>query len=174
MQQKNKAISGSHEDYLEAILELTVRDGNARVRDIAGRIGVAKSSVTVALRALSRAGLVNYEPYQLVTLTAKGRGLAEKICGRHRALRDFMIRVLGVGDVMADRNACRIEHAVEDSVMGRFSCFVGFMGRSNVPSRELPVAFGKYCAGERKAGHCGGCEAPGGRVASGLNKTEGE
>ena len=154
-----KAVSGSLEDYLEAILELTLREGSARVRDIAGRVDVAKSSVTVALRALSRAGLVNYEPYQLVTLTAKGRVLSEKICGRHRVLRDFMVKVLGVEEAVADRNACRIEHAVEDGVMRRFSCFVGFMGRSNARARQLPSAFGTYCRNERKAGRCGECEA---------------
>ena len=152
------AISGSQEDYLEAILELTLSDGSARVRDIAGRVDVAKSSVTVALRALSRAGLVHYEPYQLVSLTGTGRALSEKICGRHRVLRDFMVKVLGVDDGVADRNACRIEHAVEDGVMRRFSCFVGFMSRSNARARQLPAAFRKHCRFERLAGRCSDCE----------------
>jgi DtxR family Mn-dependent transcriptional regulator len=152
------AISGSQEDYLEAILELTMRDGSARVRDIADRIAVAKSSVTVALRALSRAGLIHYAPYQLVTLTEKGRAMSEKISGRHRVLRDFMVGVLGVDDVVADRNACRIEHAVEDRVMRRFSCFVEFMRRSRVRASQLPAAFGTYCRGQLTSGRCADCE----------------
>lgn len=155
------AVSGSQEDYLEAILDLTLRDGTARGRDIAGRLGVAKSSVTVALRSLSRMGLVNYAPYQLITLTVKGRAMAGKICGRHRVLRDFMVEFLGVGEVVADRNACRIEHAVEDGVMRRFSCFAGFMSRSKVPARQLSLAFGTYCMGERDAGHCAECDVSG-------------
>ena len=153
-----KGLSGSQEDYLEAIMELTVRDGSARVRDIAERLGVAKSSVTVALRSLSRGGFVNYEPYQLVTLTPMGRALSEKICGRHRVLRDFMVKVLGVVEDVADRNACRIEHAVEAGVMTRFSCFVSFMSRSMAPGRQLPLAFQNYCLGERKGEQCIGCE----------------
>ena len=47
------------EDYLEGIIVLVRRDRVARVRDIAGRMGVGMSSVTAALKSLSKRKLVN-------------------------------------------------------------------------------------------------------------------
>jgi DtxR family Mn-dependent transcriptional regulator len=153
----DRGISGSQEDYLETILELTLRDGAARVRDIAKHLKVAKSSVTVALRALAKSGLVHYEPYQLATLTGAGLALARKISQRHMALRNFMIEVLGVSEPIADFNACRIEHVVEDGVMRRLNCFVGFMSESTVAAKKLPRAFASHCSSEMKAHRCEGC-----------------
>ena len=68
-----KRLTPSLEDYLETILLLVRRDRVARVRDIAGHMGVAMSSVTAALKSLSKRKLVNYDPYEVITLTASGR-----------------------------------------------------------------------------------------------------
>jgi DtxR family Mn-dependent transcriptional regulator len=138
-------LSGSQEDYLEAIFELIQDAGSARVRDIADRLDVAKSSVTVALRALARSRLVNYEPYQLVTLSDKGLLAAKRIRHRHQALRGFFVNVLGISEDTADANACRIEHAVSDDVMDRLTCFVEFLADSAVPARDIPSAFAVHC-----------------------------
>ena len=61
-------LSASLEDYLEAILHLVTEKQVARSRDIAKRLRVNRSSVTGALQALAKKGLVNYEPYEAVTL----------------------------------------------------------------------------------------------------------
>ena len=75
-------LSMSQEDYLEAILDLARQAGVARVKDIAERMRVAKSSVTVALRSLAKRGFVHYEPYQFVTLTEQGQLLARRVRSR--------------------------------------------------------------------------------------------
>ena len=87
-------LSSSMEDYLEAIFHISQEKQAARAKDIADRVMVNKSSVTGALRALSEKGLVNYAPYDIITLTVKGKRLAEEIVRRHEALNDFFIKVL--------------------------------------------------------------------------------
>ena len=89
-------LSPSLEDYLEAILHLVRRDRVARVRDIAKRLGIGMPSVTVALKALSQRKLVNYDPYQVITLTDHGREVAEEISRWHLVLRRFLTEVLGL------------------------------------------------------------------------------
>jgi DtxR family Mn-dependent transcriptional regulator len=114
-------LSSSQEDYLEAVLDL-VRTGRvARVRDIARRLNVGMPSVSVALRALRARGLVNYDPYQVITLTDRGQQLGEGVDRRHAALEDFLIRVLGVAPEAARSNACRMEHAIDDEVLKRLT-----------------------------------------------------
>jgi len=165
-------LTASQEDYLEAILRLIGQTGNARVRDIAERLSVAKSSVTFALRGLAKRDLVNYEPYELVTLTEQGQALAERIRRRHKALSGFFTDVLGVDEGIAEANACRIEHAVGDGVMRRLSCFVEFMSESSVPAKELPQAFREYCAQHRGSGNCEGCKVAAHRASE--NEMQGD
>ena len=58
----NNDLSASLEDYLEAIFNIASQSKIARSKDIAKMLGVSKSSVTGALRALKEKGLANYEP----------------------------------------------------------------------------------------------------------------
>ena len=59
---KNNVLSASQEDYLEAILNVADGSGMARSTDIAVSLGVAKPSVTGAIKLLAHRGLVNYKP----------------------------------------------------------------------------------------------------------------
>jgi len=162
----------SQEDYLETILQLIRRTGNARVRDIAECLSVAKSSVTVALRGLAKRGLVEYEPYQLVALTDQGQALAERVRRRHEGLSRFLQDVLDVDEAIAEASACRIEHAVPDGLVRRLSCFGQFMSASTIPAHYLPQAFREYCQQRRRNGDCPGCKVPVGREP--VSETQGE
>jgi len=120
-------LTGSQEDYLEAIYALTLESGAARVRDIAKRLAVSKSAVTAALKALARRDLVNYDPYELVTLNDRGLAAASRVDFRHRTLKRFLMEVLGIQDERADANACRMEHAVDDAVLDRLGQMTEFI-----------------------------------------------
>ena len=120
-------LTGSQEDYLEAVLVLVRKGRVARVRDIARALGVGMPSVTTALKSLARRGLVNYDPYQFITLTDAGRDLAEEVSQRHNVLRRFLIEVLGLDPESAEANACRMEHAVDRRLLERLMDFAEFI-----------------------------------------------
>ena len=80
---KAEALSASLEDYLEAIFHIVARNQVARAKDISLRMKVSGPSVTGALRSLSEKGLINYAPYDVITLTDKGNALAEDVVRRH-------------------------------------------------------------------------------------------
>ena len=119
-------LSSSLEDYLEAICHIVEEKGAARVKNIAQSMGVRSSSVTGALRTLSERGLVNYTPYDVVTLTDEGKSEAERIIRRHRVLHDFFRQVLGVSETEADAAACAMEHAISAKVLERLTDFLEF------------------------------------------------
>ncbi|MCK4276827.1 MAG: metal-dependent transcriptional regulator [Phycisphaerae bacterium] len=156
-----KDLSGSLEDYLEAILELSAQGQVARVRDIAKRLGVSMSSVTAALRALSKRRLVNYDPYEVITLTDRGRAAAQQVRQRHQVIRSFLTEVLHLDERRADANACRMEHGVDDVVLSRLSKFARFVQESQFWEQGVSEAFEKYCleTGDEKAGEPGGAAA---------------
>jgi DtxR family Mn-dependent transcriptional regulator len=127
MRVADRTLSNSLEDYLEAIHHIVRDKGAARGKDISARLGVNRSSVTAALRSLSERNLINYTPYDIITLTTEGERLAEGITQRHEVLKDFFSRVLGVDDKTAEENACGMEHAVSEIVLERLTKFIEFI-----------------------------------------------
>ena len=128
-----KKLTSSLEDYLEAILDLTVNSGHAHVRDIAKRVGVGKPAVTAAIKVLSDRKLINYAPYKPIALTKRGRAAGEVVHRRHKMLKDFMINVLGLDESSADSNACRVEHAIDRDFRERLGMFAEYI--HHAPSR---------------------------------------
>jgi len=123
-------LSESLEDYLEAIVRIESEKQAARPKDIARRLSVSPPSVTAALQNLSARGLVNYRPYDLVTLTPRGRRLARDVVRRHDGLRRFFTEILRIDVGEADSVACALEHAVPPDVMDRLLEFIDFVADS--------------------------------------------
>ncbi len=141
----SESLSASLEDYLEVIYNLIQKYQVARSRDIAHQMEVTGASVTGALRVLADKKLVNYAPYELITLTEGGKRLAEKVVGRHRALKEFFVTVLGLDEKEAGENACRIEHAVSEDLMERLIRFAEFIRVCPRAGERWLEGFGYFC-----------------------------
>jgi DtxR family Mn-dependent transcriptional regulator len=156
---KRMNLSASLEDYIEAIAHIVHEKKVARGKEIAKRLKVSRASVTEALRALSRKGLVNYEPYEVITLTEKGKEVAEDVIRRHEAIKEFFIKVLAIDDTIAEESACRIEHAAPPEVIDRLVRFVKFIEVCPRGTAELIKGFADYCEKGRTAESCAECLA---------------
>ncbi|MFP3938333.1 MAG: metal-dependent transcriptional regulator [Phycisphaerae bacterium] len=152
-----KPLSAAMEDYLEAVLVLVRAGRVARVSDIAKRLGVGKSSVTAALKALAERKLVHHDPYQTVTLTDRGRELAEEVSRRHHVLRRFFADVLGLPGELADANACRVEHTLDRDVLERLRLLAEFIERCPRAGRDWIESFLHYCSGGPETDRCEKC-----------------
>ena len=86
---KNKTISASLEDYLEAIYEIIQDKQGIKAIDISKKLNVGRSSVTEALKTLALKGFVNYSRYGVLTLTQSGEAVARKVIEKHNVLYDF-------------------------------------------------------------------------------------
>ena len=130
---KNKRISSSREDYLEAILHIQNEKGRARVIEIARKMNVSLPSVTGALRTLGNEGLVEYSPYDLVKLSEKGVKTAMDIVHRHEILMEFFVKVLNVDEVEADKAACAMEHTISPLLLKKMIVFLRnfYKGKKN-------------------------------------------
>jgi len=142
-------LSASLEDYIEAIFHIVDEKKVARGKEIAKRLKVSRASVTEALRSLSKKGLINYEPYEVITLTEKGKEVAADVIRRHVALKEFFIKVLAIDDAVAEDGACRIEHAAPPEVIERLICFVKFIEASPQAGADLIKDFANFCEKNR-------------------------
>lgn len=138
-------LSSSLEDYLEAIFHIVNEKQAARAKDISERMRVTSSSVTGALHALSNRELVNYVPYDIVTLTPKGKRAAEEIVRRHEAMHGFFREVLGVGSAEAEDAACKLEHMLPPALFERFLLFLEFVNVYPEPKAEWVREFRQFC-----------------------------
>ncbi|MFH1885816.1 MAG: metal-dependent transcriptional regulator [Pseudomonadota bacterium] len=150
-------LSQSLEDYLEAVFHIEKKKGAARAKDIGRRLGVSGPSVTGALRALLEKGLVNYAPYDVVTLTDPGRKAALDVVERHRALREFFTKVLCLEETEADDAACRMEHAVSQKVLSRLTRFVRFVESCPLGGGKWIREFSSFCKEGALGTHCEDC-----------------
>ena len=107
------------QDYVEAIADLSASLGEARVVDLARRLGVTHVTVNRTLARLQQAGYVNTQPYRAIFLTDTGRKLAEECKRRHQTVAAFL-RKLGVSEKTAELDAEGIEHHVSPETLAAF------------------------------------------------------
>lgn len=111
------------QDYVELIADLIERRGEARVVDLARRLGVTHVTVNRAVQRLQRGGLVATQPYRAIFLTAAGQRLALESRRRHDLVVRFL-EALGVPPVVAEWDAEGIEHHVSRETLRAFRLFV--------------------------------------------------
>ena len=140
-----EALSANMEDYLEAIYHISSEKQAARAKDISERLRVNKSSVTGALRALSEKGLVNYAPYDIITLTTQGEQVAREVVRRHETLKDFFMKILLLDANEAEEASCKIEHTISNKIIDRVISFVEFMEICPRGGKEWLKGFRRHC-----------------------------
>ncbi|MFP3155019.1 metal-dependent transcriptional regulator [Lachnospiraceae bacterium ZAX-1] len=107
-------LSTSKEHYLKAIYKLALKDGNARVTDIADKLGVTKASACCAVRDLEEKGFVHKGADHHVYLTEKGTRTALTMMRNYALIKRFFIMALGISEQNAGVQACALEHVISD------------------------------------------------------------
>lgn len=120
-------LTMANEDYLECLVRIEQEEGaedGVRSVDVAKRLNVSKASVNKAVAALKAQGLVDQSHYGKVILTDQGREVGTAVWYRHRLIRTFLVRELGVDFERADSEACMMEHALSEDTMSRWLAYL--------------------------------------------------
>ncbi len=121
-------IRESGEMYLETILVLSRRNPQVRSVDIANELNYKKSSVSVAMKNLRKNGLINMDGKGFITLTEKGKKIAETMLERHKFFSGWLMS-LGVDKNTAVEDACRIEHVISPESFEAIKDYVETTGK---------------------------------------------
>ena len=113
----------SLEMYLENILVLQNTLGRVRSIDIAHKTGYSKPSVSRAVKLLGNDGCIDIDADGFITLTEKGRQIADDILDRHRIISAFF-ESIGVDEETASEDACRIEHVISEETFEKLKKFI--------------------------------------------------
>ena len=117
--------TASIQDYLGAIYDL----GGSGKPVIGARLvkymKLSAPAVTEAIQRMIQAGYVRVGRTKEVTLTKKGKTLAEVMARRHRLLERWLTDVLGLDWMDAHEEAHRLEHALSPKVEDRLASMLG-------------------------------------------------
>jgi len=121
--------SSTVENYLKAIfqaqLHLQKRTDLVPMGQLAAALGVVPGTATTMVKTLADSGLVKYEPYAGVRLTASGERLAALVVRRHRLIELFLVQVMGMSWTDVHEEAELLEHAVSDRLIERIDEMLG-------------------------------------------------
>jgi DtxR family Mn-dependent transcriptional regulator len=132
--------SSTVENYLKAIYlggaSLEHSERLLPMGHLAAALGVAPGTATTMVKALAESGLVQYEPYAGVTLTAAGAKLAALVVRRHRVIELFLVKVMGYRWDEVHDEAEQLEHVVSERLIDRMD---EMLGRPEVDPHGDPI-----------------------------------
>ena len=119
---RNAHKTENTEDYLEIIADLLNSKGEARIVDIANKLGIAQATANKTIQRLQNQGFVKKEPYRSIFLTLKGQEVASVSKKRHIIVLTFL-KNLGLDARTAEADAEGIEHHVSNKTLKKMEQF---------------------------------------------------
>lgn len=123
-------LSESTQNYLKVIWGISEHSNEAATTSlIAARTGLKQSSVSDALKRLTKAGLITHQRYGTVELTKLGYTYAISMIRRHRLIETFLVEVLEYTWDQVHDEAEILEHAVSETMIERLDKLLGYPQR---------------------------------------------
>ncbi len=116
----------AEENYLKSIYHLSLNAESVSTNQMAALLNTKASSVTDMLKKLAEKELINYTPYQGVTLTAAGEKIAINIIRKHRLWEFFLVEKLNFKWDEVHEMAEEMEHISSNELIDRLDKFMGF------------------------------------------------
>lgn len=152
----NPGLSHSAAHHLLAVNFLIEKHGYARVSDIARHLDITRGSVSVSMRSLKAADLVEQDSNHFYTLTESGIKLSKSLLTRHSIVEKVLTQVLGLTDEQAHRESCRVEHLLEAETTRRLAMLLRLWDE-----RDLKASLLRQLKAEcDPCQHAGVCESP--------------
>ena len=117
--------TASVQDYLAAIYDLGSTGKPVIAARLAKHMAISAPAVTEAIQRMGKGGYVKVGRGHELTLTAKGREIAEVMARRHRLLERWLTDTLGLNWTDAHEEAHRLEHAISPRVEDRLAELLG-------------------------------------------------
>lgn len=118
--------SQTQENYLKCIYKICEKQPEgAATNAIAEGLDTKAATVTDMLKKLASQKLINYQKYQAVTLTPKGKKTALNIVRNHRLWEVFLVEKLNFGWNEVHEFAEQLEHIKSEELINRLDLYLG-------------------------------------------------
>jgi DtxR family Mn-dependent transcriptional regulator len=127
--------------YLLAIHKLKETKGYARVTDIATEMGLTKGSVSTALTNLKKKSLVLEDESKFLSLSPTGHEAVHGILSSRTLLYYFLRDIIGVGEDIAHRDSCLMEHLMSEETREKFFNFMKSLCSEEMKNLKFTTTF---------------------------------
>jgi DtxR family Mn-dependent transcriptional regulator len=139
-------VTHSAAHHIVAIAELRRARGYARVSDVAKTLNITRGSASLMLKTLKEKGFVVEGENRFLSLSEKGRSVADTVVGRKYLIRRFFCDVLRVPDDEAAVDTCKIEHLIGFRTTRRLAQFLRFIESDDERARGFLAAWREFDA----------------------------
>ena len=122
-------LSHTEENYLKALLKISTQNegkDEAGTNEMAANLGVKPATATDMLKKLKEKGLVEYEKYGKITLSAEGKRNALAILRKHRLWETFLSKKLDFSWDEVHEVAEQLEHIQSEKLVDKLEEFLNF------------------------------------------------
>jgi DtxR family transcriptional regulator, Mn-dependent transcriptional regulator len=140
----HNVITHSAAHHLMAIDDLISKFGYARVSDVARQLGITRGSVSISLRPLKDAGLIEQDENKHLRLSENGRALVAAIKTKRLLMQRLFASWLGVPEEQAEIDACKLEHLISNETARRLVSFLRFVDSNDPRALEFRAAWGRF------------------------------
>jgi DtxR family Mn-dependent transcriptional regulator len=150
-------LTESLEKYLLAIYEIVKINKAARVKDVSNYLKIGGPATSDAVKTLASRKYINYVPYGIITITAKGKRKAEEKITRHKIISNFLEKVLLIPHDHVFENAKQIEYSMSQEVLERFLKFLTFMEKCPTQESEWVKNYKHFIQKDEMTEDCQAC-----------------
>jgi DtxR family Mn-dependent transcriptional regulator len=141
--QQEGGLTSALEDYLEMVYRLCLEDKYVRVGKLSGLLQVKPSSTSKMIQKLVDLGYLEYDSYESILLTAKGKKTGAYLLDRHDTVERFLTMI---GNTNPLEEAELIEHSLSSSTVSEIKILTAFI-TENPDIQEKYAAFKQATTG---------------------------
>lgn len=137
-------LTHSAAHYLVAVHDLLGEQGYVRCSDVAKKLGIARSSASIGLRALIEKNYLKEDSNKFLQMTSDGKRIAEEIIGKKFVFKRFFQEILKVKAYQAEVDTCKIEHLISSETGAHLLTFLHFMSSNDSEIRKVLERFWQF------------------------------
>lgn len=118
--------SHTKENYLKALYLMSLEKENVTINELSVRLNLKMPTITSMMKKLAAEKLINYEKYNPIRLTEKGKKEAGIIIRKHRLTEMFLVQVMKLGWEEVHDIAEQIEHIKSATFFTKMDEMLGF------------------------------------------------
>ncbi len=119
-------MSVAIENFIKAIYNNSIEDNaNTKPSTIAKKLGTTSAAATDMAKKLASKDLINYQKYQKLTLTDKGKKMALEVIRKHRLWESLLFKLFDMSLHEIHREAELLEHETSAFLANKISAFLG-------------------------------------------------
>lgn len=131
----NSKITPVMEDYIEMIYR-NKNEKFMRISQLAKLLNVKDSSASKIIQKLGALKLLNYEKYEVFTLTNKGKKLGSFLLERHKTIEAFL-KLIGAHNILKQTEL--IEHNLDKDTVEKIDILISFFKDNKDIKKEFII-----------------------------------